>query len=66
MRDFVDELGVDGIVHVADVDGTIWQSFGIYGQPAWVFVDDDGRVDAYLGGLGVDGLTQAVEALIAA
>ncbi len=65
MQAFVDDLGVDGMVHIADLDGSIWSDFEVYGQPAWVFIDDDGRTDSFLGGLGLDGLTRAVESLIA-
>lgn len=53
-----------GIRHAADVDGVVWQANNVRGQPAWVFVDGEtGTSTTQFGGLGVDGLTAAVEQL---
>ncbi len=39
MQEFVRRHGLEDMVNIADVDGAVWQRFGIVGQPAWVFVD---------------------------
>lgn len=63
MRDFVDEYDVDGFEHVADLDGSLWQRFGVVQQPAYAFVDDSGKVEVFRGELGEDGLAERVDAL---
>ncbi len=63
MQAFVDEFGLGDVVHVADVDGALWASFGVFTQPAWAFVDDSGTVELHLGGLGADGLVAQAAAL---
>ncbi len=55
-RAFVDEFGLQGLDTIVDLDGSVFTSFGIVGQPAWVFLDDDGGMEIYrerLGGSGV-------------
>lgn len=63
MRDFVDDYDVDGFEHVADVDGSLWQRFGVVQQPAYAFIDDSGKVEVFRGELGEDGLAERVDAL---
>lgn len=63
MRDFVDDYDVGGFDHVADLDGSLWQRFGVVQQPAYAFVDDSGTVEVFRGELGEDGLTEGVAAL---
>lgn len=41
MQRFVDEFGLEFPQGVSE-DGTLWASFGVAYQPAWVFVNDDG------------------------
>lgn len=65
MQAFVDDLGVGAFEHIADIDGDVWQRFGITGQPAFVFVNDDGTLDPHLGALGLDGIEARVEGLLA-
>ena len=62
---FVDDGGVGGFDHVVDADGALWQAYGVATQPAWAFVDDGGSLTTALGGLGEEGLTERVEALLA-
>lgn len=62
---FIDDTGVGGFDHAVDDDGSIWAEFGIVSQPSFVFVDDSGETFDHLGPLGVAGLTERVEALIA-
>lgn len=61
---FIDEFGVGGFPHVIDTSGTLWASFGVTSQPAWIFIDADGGTELHLGGLGEAGLTERIEALI--
>jgi thiol-disulfide isomerase/thioredoxin len=63
MRDFVDDYQVGAFVHLADLDGSLWQRFGVIQQPAYAFVDESGKVEVYRGELGEDGLAARVGAL---
>ncbi len=51
MREFVEKYSLNSMVNVADVDGEIWDRFGITGQPAFVLIDDDGRSQTIFGGV---------------
>ena len=62
---FVADTGVDTFPHAADIDGDVWEFYGIGSQPAFVFINDDGTFDTRLGSLGEDGLTERVEQLLA-
>ena len=62
---FVADTGVDTFPHAADIDGDVWEHYGISSQPAFVFINDDGTFDIRLGSLGEDGLTERVEQLLA-
>lgn len=66
MEEFVAETGVDGFDHLADEDSEIWTTYGVTSQPAFVFINDDGSTETLISGLGLDGLTERVEALAAA
>src|SRR5690606_653887 len=37
MQGFVNDFGVGGFEHLADVDGSIWANFGVAYQPAYAF-----------------------------
>ena len=65
MRSFVDDYGVDAFPHVADLDGSVWQRFGVVQQPAYAFVDDDGSVQVVIGALGEDELADRLADLMA-
>jgi len=54
---------VTNIVHAIDSDGEIWQEFGIASQPAWAFVNDDGKIETNIGALGKDRLLEEVARL---
>jgi thiol-disulfide isomerase/thioredoxin len=49
---FVDDHGVGGFRHVYDTDGSLWELFGVTGQPAFAYVDDDGTFTVETGGIG--------------
>ena len=61
MRGFVDQTGTDGLAHIPDVDGVIWERFGVGQQRTYVFIDDDGSWRR----AGYGSLAQDVEDLIA-
>lgn len=65
MEGFVSEFGVGGFDHIADEDAEIWTTFGVTSQPAFVFINDDGSVETLISSLGLEGLTERVEALAA-
>lgn len=50
MREFVAKYDLD-FPNLADVDGAVWQRFGVTAQPAYAFVGADGRVDVLRGSL---------------
>jgi thiol-disulfide isomerase/thioredoxin len=64
MREFVDDTGTGSLTHVADLGGDIWSAFGVYGQPAFAFIDDDGSVEVFIGGMGGDALAERVAELV--
>ncbi len=55
------QLHIDGFVHIADLDGSVWSRFGVLGQPASVVVTADGLVTGHMGDLDADGFTDLVE-----
>lgn len=63
MEAFVEQTGVGGFPHIADVDGRIWAQFGVSAQPAFVIVDAEGNGTGWLGALGEPLLDQVGEAL---
>jgi peroxiredoxin len=66
MAEFVTNHGLEGIQHAADVEGVVWQRFGVTGQPAWAFIDGEtGRTDLVYGALGEADLAARLEALAA-
>lgn len=64
MAEFVSDTGVGSFTQLADLDGTIWSAFGIYGQPAFAFINDDGAVDVFVGSLDKRSLAERFELLI--
>ena len=46
MRRFVDRNELDGMRHIADVDGSVYTRFGIVQQHSFVLVDADGSVES--------------------
>ena len=45
MQAFVENYGVGGFEHLADLDASIWRRFGVTQQPAYAFIGADGSVD---------------------
>lgn len=55
---FVSDTGTGGLTHVVDDDGSIWSSYGVFAQPAYAFIDDDGTVKVFVGALGEAALVE--------
>lgn len=49
MQVFVDRHELGGIPHAVDRDGDLWRRLGVRGQPTWVLVDRDGKVQRLFG-----------------
>ena len=63
MQQFVSQTKTGGFIQLADVDGSIWNHFGIAAQPAFVFIRADGSDQSFLGGLGADDLRNMANTL---
>lgn len=64
MEDFVARHGLSDMVNIADVDGQIWEQFGVVAQPAWVFLDAEaGTGERVLGAIPTPDLETRLEAL---
>ena len=51
MQVFVADTGTDGLVHMVDDDGSIWQRFGVVATPSHGFVTSEGDVEIERGWL---------------
>ncbi len=65
MKEFVSQTGTSGFDHVADLDGSLWQRFGVVAQPSFVFVDSAGKASFFGGSLDADSLRQMIQPLVA-
>ena len=65
MQAFVDQYGLR-MPTAVDEDGSLFGRFGFSYQPAWAFVNDDGKVKQVFGELGTDGIEQEIRALLRA
>lgn len=59
MNDFVEKHGLT-FPSVDDQRGDVFASFGVTGQPAWVFLDDSGDGKRVLGSLDGDQLDELI------
>ena len=50
-RAFIERHDLSHLPHLEDVDGSLWNYFGISSQPAWILFDGDGRVTRGRGAL---------------
>lgn len=64
MREFVDKYDVGFFTNIADVDGAVWQRFGVTAQPAFAFVSADGSVDVVRGTLSGPALDTRISTLV--
>jgi peroxiredoxin len=64
MEEFVARHEMGDMRHIADVEGAVWQQYGVVAQPAWVFIDgESGRAERVLGALSEADLQARLEAL---
>lgn len=49
------------LVNLVDLDGSVWEHFGVFGQPAAVLVTVDGEVTGHMGNLTGDAFEDFVE-----
>lgn len=66
MRGFVSRYGVGSFTHLADLNGQVWQRFGVTAQPAYAFLGADGSVQVVKGSLTEPELAERVHALAGA
>jgi len=64
MQGFVDEYSLT-FPHAVSEDGSLWARFGVAFQPAWVFVNDDGRSQVVPSAITEEDLRQALDQLVA-
>ncbi|MET1073612.1 MAG: redoxin family protein [Umezawaea sp.] len=49
MKEFVAKYDMNGFKHIADLDASVWQRFGVSAQPAFAFIDSAGKADVIIG-----------------
>lgn len=64
MQEFVDRYDLGFFTNIADIDGAVWQRFGVTAQPAFAFVTADGSVDVVSGTLGAPALDTRISTLV--
>ena len=65
IQGFIDDRGVTGFPHIADQSGEVWSAFDVRGQPAFVFINDDGTIAGEAGSLSEAGIVERLDALVA-
>jgi peroxiredoxin len=65
MQAFVDQYGLR-MPTAVDEDGSLFGRFGFSYQPAWAFVNDDGKVKMIFGELGATRLEEEIRSLLRA
>lgn len=63
MRQFVAQYHLGSFPQLADLDGAVWQRFGVTAQPAYAFLSASGAVDVVEGTLSEQQLTQRINQL---
>jgi hypothetical protein len=63
MQAFVDQYGLR-MPTAVDGDGSLFRRFGFSYQPAWAFVNDDGKLKTIFGELGTTRLEEEIRALL--
>ena len=58
----LNEWGLTGLINLVDLDGSVWERFGVFGQPATVLVTANGDVTGHMGDLTGDAFKEFVEA----
>ncbi|MDQ2791498.1 MAG: protein disulfide oxidoreductase [Actinomycetota bacterium] len=63
MKEFVSKYHMGSFTHLADLNGSVWQRFGVTQQPAFAFIGADGAVDVVKGTLSEQALTERLHGL---
>ncbi len=63
LEDFVEKYDLTSFPHAADSSGGLRADLGVVGQPTWIFISADGKVDKVFGELGEEGLVRRLDAL---
>lgn len=62
MESFVDRHELSDVVNIADPDNEVWERFGVFGQPTWIFVNGEtGETTTRFGALGQQGIQAVFE-----
>lgn len=64
MQAFVAKYDMGGFPHIADLDASVWQRFGVSAQPAFAFIDGSGKADVIIGSPTEDDIRARVAKLI--
>lgn len=64
MKRFIRTNGIGSFTQVADVNGSVWQRFGVTTQPAYAFISPNGTVETVRGTLSEKELTARVRQLV--
>ena len=64
MEAFVADNNVEAFDHLIDLNGEIWTALGIFDQPAFAFVNDNGEVEVNVGSFEPEELLARAQALI--
>ena len=51
MKEFMHKYGIGVFPNIADLDGAVWQRFGVTGQPSFALIGRDGTVEMVHGPL---------------
>lgn len=60
---FVADYGVTDLINVSDTDNSVWERYGVFSQPIFAFIDDDGSTEVTR--LPVAELPDRIEQLLA-
>ena len=51
VEEFIERYSVSALPHVFDEQGDIWRQYKISSQPAWIFIDTNGKQERVVGAL---------------
>lgn len=63
MQGFVQRYDLKSFQHIADTDTVVWKRFGVTAQPAYAFIDANGKVDVVTSQLSEQDLRQRLSKL---
>jgi peroxiredoxin len=64
LEDFVEKYDLKSFPHAADSSGGLRAELGVVGQPTWIFISADGKIEKVFGELGEAGLVRRLDALV--